>query len=136
MNLKEFSLVVLVSIAVVAIGTWLGGLHSAGKFGDAGMPNYYTSPTMATSSVGIYTPVNLIANSGSVSYRSICNTSPTTTNDLMLELDATSSATGLSAPGILVPGNSCYEFLPNKLFTGNVYGIFTTSTATVSSLYK
>ncbi len=133
MNKTESILLALVLTAIVAVGTWLGGSHSAIKFGDFGTPQIFSSPTMATSSVGIYTPVNLLANSGSVTYRELCNTSPTSTNDLILELDATSTATGLSAPGILVPGNSCYKF---SGFTGNVYGIFTTNTATVSSLYK
>ena len=133
--MKDY-LAIMVSALIVVFLAVFGALHfapSTSKFGDFGTPQIFSSPTMATSSVGIYTPVNLLANSGSVTYRELCNTSPTTTNDLILELDATSTATGLSAPGILVPGNSCYKF---SGFTGNVYGIFTTNTATVSSLYK
>ncbi len=136
--MKELTAVCIAAFLVIFFGVLLA-LNFAPKpasFGEPASGLYYTSPTMATSSVGLYTPVNILANSGSRSYASICNTSPTSTNDLLLEFDATSTTVGLNAPAMLVPGNSCYEMTNNKLFIGNLYAIFSTNTATVETLVK
>lgn len=131
---------IVAGVVIVFLGV-LGALHLYSQptskiFGEPATSLYYTAPTQATTSVGTTLPVLILANSGSRSYANICNTSPTTTNDLLLEFDATSTVTGLSAPAMLVPGNSCYEMTTNKLFVGNLYGIFSTNTATVESLVK
>lgn len=136
---KDNVILAITAIVVVALGVFLGGLFlpkNAPKLGDFGYQVYYSSPTMATTSVGIYTPVALMPASGSVTYRAVCNTSPTSTNDLILQFDATSTVTGLSAPGMLVAGNSCLEFKSSNIFTGALYGIFTTNTATVETILK
>jgi hypothetical protein len=135
--MKEYLVVTLTGLAVVFLAVFAAlSIHPASKLGDAGFATFYTSPTQATSSVGLYTPVKLVSNSGSQTYVSVCNTSPTSTNNLLLEFDATSTATGLSAPARLVPGNSCYDMTLSNMFLGNLYGIFSANTATVETLVK
>lgn len=133
MNFKELFVFALIMVVAVAVGVHFGSPKS---FGDSKSYVQFTSPTQATSSVSIYTPSLILSQSGSRQYASICNTSPTTTNNLLLEFDATSTATGLNAPARIVPGNSCYDLTGDNMFTGNLYGIFQTNTATVQTLVK
>lgn len=134
--MKDFLIVLCVAVAAVFVGTF-AALHFNGKsFGDAGMPFFYNSPTMATSSVGTYAPVKLLTRDGGRQFATVCNTSPTSTNDLILQFDATSTGTSLNPLGMIVPGNSCYEINQNRLFVGDLYGIFSTNTSTVEALYK
>ena len=136
--MKEYlSVFVLTVVAIVIGGLVVVHFLPKSQLGDALPQVFYTQPTQATTSVGTVLPVKVLANSGSRQYAQICNTSPTSTNDLLLEFDATSSATGLTnAPAMLVPSNSCYSMTPQNMFLGNLYGLYVNATATVETLAK
>ena len=135
--MKDYLGVGVIIIVAVFIAV-LGANHFGPKqFGYGGQAVFYTTPTMATSTVGnALASLILASSSSSRQYADICNTASSTANALMLQFDASSTAVGVNAPGILVPGQSCYEMNPDKMFIGNLYGIFVGSTGTVSTVVK
>ncbi len=137
-DIKEF----LTAASVVAVGCAVAfGLvfsilgSSPAKFGDAGTPFIYYSPTMATSSVGIYSSSLVLAASSGRQFASFCNASnsaPTTNDVVYLMLDATTTKPN----GISIKPSSCYEMQRDNLFVGNVYAIASGSTSTLLTVYK
>jgi len=123
--------IIVVCSIIAAIGLWLW--QSEKPFG--GLTK--NTPMMATSSVGIYQPffpALVLSADSSRQYASFCNSSPTTTNYITLQIQATT--TGIN--GILIPGNACYQMSNDigNLFLDNIYARASTSTTTLMILYK
>jgi len=114
-------LVVLALIGAITLGIW-GFTKPQPLGGGGGSPGtfFYDSASATTTAVGTswsLSPI-LSANSGR-GYLSFCNESTTAAAGIYLGLGATTT----SASGIKIPGGSCYEMTPLKMFHGNIYAI-------------
>jgi hypothetical protein len=100
-----------------------------------GVDVVYSAPTMATSSVGIYSSSLILAGDSGRQYASFCNATnslPTTNDALFLGFGATST----KPYGILIAPQKCYEMNLSNMFTGPVYAIASTATSTLLIIYK
>lgn len=116
----------------VLLGIWFW--QSDKPFG-ASQALKFVSPTQATSTAGIYAWSRVLTADSSRVFASLCNASPAlpTTNDVMfIALGATSTP----PYGITVSPGKCYEMTLDNMFWGDVYARASTSTSTLTSVYK
>jgi len=113
------------------VGTLLW--QSEKPFGQGSEYNSFSSPTHATSSLGIYAWSNVLNADSGRQYMNFCNDG---LGIVYLGLGATSTFASGSHTGIRINSGSCFEMSKNNMFTGIVYGLASSSTSTISSTYK
>ena len=120
-------------IGVVLLGFKAFG-PKQGPLGANGVPTFYNSSSLSTTTVGIYSWSTVLSADSSRTYVSLCNDSVAANSAIFLGMGATSSVSRLGMAGIRVPSGSCYELTSDKMFYGVVYGIASSSTSTLDIL--
>lgn len=129
-DIKQIVIVLLVAAA------FLTGVFAFRSMSQKKEPNFgffYTAPTQATSSVGLYAWATILSADSSRSYVALCNNGDAgvnANNPIYLGLGATST----KPYGFRLASGECYEMDESNMFYGAIYGIASTSTTTLTSV--
>lgn len=96
-----------------------------------GVDVVYSGPTMATSSVGIYSSSLVLGADSGRQFVSFCNYGASG-DSLYLGFGATST----KPYGRVISSQACYQMTLENMFTGPIYSIASTATSTLLIIYK
>jgi len=127
--------IVIVCALFLILAVWVWQSERP-KFGGGDVYNKYSSPTIATTSVGTALWSTIVTANSGREYAIFCNDSKVSNSAIYLGLGATSTPHANGIAGIAIPSATCYEMTLDKMFTGIVYAVASSSTSTLISTYK